>query len=70
MKSRFLYWSKRRWVHNNVAENFATVLSSPDSDSASGLVEVGGTDTAEHHQPADSANDVVPNEPVYRVTRD
>ena len=57
MKPSFSYWSKRRRVHNNVAENFATVLSSPDS----GLVEVGGidnvTDTGEH--------DVVPNEPVY-----
>ena len=65
MKPSFSYWSKRRRVHNNVADNFATVLSSPDS----GLVEVGGidnvTDTGEHHQPTGSANDVVPNEPVY-----
>ena len=37
MKSCFSYWSKRRRVHNNVADNFATVLSSPD-----GLVEVRG----------------------------
>ena len=65
MKPSFSYWSKRRRVHNNVADNFAAVLSSPDS----GLVEVGGidnvTDTGEHHQPTCSANDVVPNEPVY-----
>ena len=40
-KSSFSYWSKRRRVHNNVADNFATVLSSPDS----GLVEVRGIDT-------------------------
>ena len=33
----FLYWSKRRRVHNNVADNFATILSSPG-----GLVKVGG----------------------------
>ena len=25
----FSYWSKRRRVHNNVVDNFATVLSSP-----------------------------------------
>ena len=30
MKPSFSYWSKRRRVHNNVAENFATVLSSPE----------------------------------------
>ena len=36
-KSSFSYWSKRR----RVADNFATVLSSPDS----GLVEVRGIDT-------------------------
>ena len=64
MKSSFSYWSKHRRVHNNVADNFGAVLSSTDS----GLVEVVGTDTVtvEHHQSVDRANDVVPNEPVYR----
>ena len=68
MKSSFSYWSKHRRVHNNVADNFGTVLSSTDS----GLVEVAGTDTvtAEHHQSVDRANDVVPNEPVHRELQD